>query len=109
MFTYSLVDERGGTNDERISRLYARLPSVDFSRAILQEAGEHMRVLTVPPCGWTDVGTPAGVARCGLHSQACPTERGAALTRAPVDLVEALRAFEDGMNLVDRSAGPDNQ
>ncbi|HEX7877927.1 MAG TPA: sugar phosphate nucleotidyltransferase [Candidatus Eisenbacteria bacterium] len=42
-----------------LSRLYARLPIRDFSRDVLQPVAANCRVLTVPECGWTDLGTRA--------------------------------------------------
>jgi mannose-1-phosphate guanylyltransferase len=39
--------------------LYARLPSRDFSREVLEPQTPQLSVVEVPPCGWTDVGTPA--------------------------------------------------
>ena len=41
--------------------LYQRLPVVDFSRAIVQQAPKDLRVITAPACGWTDLGTPRRV------------------------------------------------
>lgn len=41
---------------------YERLREVDFSRHILQGAERQLRVLAVPPCGWSDLGTPHRVA-----------------------------------------------
>jgi mannose-1-phosphate guanylyltransferase len=38
--------------------LFRALPPVDFSRDIVQAASVRLRVLAVPPCGWTDLGTP---------------------------------------------------
>jgi mannose-1-phosphate guanylyltransferase len=95
MFTYTLIDEKGGSNAERVSRLYDRLPNVDFSRTVLQDAGWDLGVLPVPPCGWTDVGTPEGVARC---ASSCSNDSGASgrcaeHSRPPVDLVDALEAL----------------
>jgi len=43
---------------EAFERLYADLRPVDFSRDILQKSVESLRALAVPPCGWTDLGTP---------------------------------------------------
>ena len=56
-----------------------------------------MRVVAVPPCGWTDVGTPEGVARC---AQKCSRHFGNELlvkdaTKPLLDLAEALRAYEE--------------
>jgi len=41
--------------------LYDRLPELDFSRDILQRSPELLRVMTVPACGWSDLGTPRRV------------------------------------------------
>ena len=43
---------------------YATLRTVDFSRDILEGEESCLRVLTVPSCGWTDLGTPARVWEC---------------------------------------------
>jgi mannose-1-phosphate guanylyltransferase len=42
--------------------LYERLPSVDFSTDLLQDNEHSLRVLRVPDCGWSDLGTPSRVA-----------------------------------------------
>lgn len=55
--------------------LYARLPTLDFSRDILEGQESRLRVLAVPACGWSDLGTPGRVldtlARLGtrLHTE----------------------------------------
>ena len=41
--------------------LYGALPRVDFCGEVLPPAVAHLRVLTVPACGWTDLGTPTRV------------------------------------------------
>jgi mannose-1-phosphate guanylyltransferase len=41
-----------------MTALYDRLPTVDFSRDVLQGNESMLRVLAVPNCGWTDLGTP---------------------------------------------------
>jgi mannose-1-phosphate guanylyltransferase len=41
---------------------YGRLPELDFSRHVLEGAEQALRVLPVPPCGWSDLGTPKRVA-----------------------------------------------
>jgi mannose-1-phosphate guanylyltransferase len=46
-----------------LSGLYQRLTPVDFSRDVLEGQEAMLRVLTVPHCGWTDLGTPQRVAR----------------------------------------------
>lgn len=42
----------------QLAELYARSPSIDFSRDILQRSCNSLRVLRVPACGWSDLGTP---------------------------------------------------
>ena len=42
----------------RLAELYARSPCIDFSRDILQRSADSLRVLRVPACGWSDLGTP---------------------------------------------------
>jgi mannose-1-phosphate guanylyltransferase len=49
------------TRDLQLARLYDRLPHMDFSRDILQASPALLQVLTVPPCGWSDLGTPRRV------------------------------------------------
>jgi mannose-1-phosphate guanylyltransferase len=44
------------------TELYGRLPELDFSRHVLEGAEDSLRVLPVPPCGWSDLGTPKRVA-----------------------------------------------
>lgn len=53
--------------------LYATLPVIDFSRDVLSSMERHLRVLAVPSCGWTDLGTPtrvlAALSRFGERKQ----------------------------------------
>lgn len=49
------------THPADLAELYERAPTLDFSRDILQRSPELLRVLTVPPCGWSDLGTPRRV------------------------------------------------
>ncbi|HKC15171.1 MAG TPA: sugar phosphate nucleotidyltransferase [Steroidobacteraceae bacterium] len=59
----ALAADAGATGSGRALRaLYERLPSVDFSRAIVEGAEPGLRVLKAPACGWTDLGTPRRVA-----------------------------------------------
>jgi mannose-1-phosphate guanylyltransferase len=45
----------------RLAGLYEDLPELDFSRDVLQRSRSLLRVLTVPACGWSDLGTPRRV------------------------------------------------
>lgn len=47
---------------QAIVEMYERLPLVDFSRDILQPQPQALRVMRVPECGWSDLGTPERVA-----------------------------------------------
>jgi mannose-1-phosphate guanylyltransferase len=49
--------------DEAIAAtdLYPRLPELDFSRHVLEGSESLLRVLPVPACGWSDLGTPRRV------------------------------------------------
>jgi len=38
---------------------YGKRDEMDFSREILQKQPARLQVLMVPPCGWSDIGTPA--------------------------------------------------
>lgn len=62
----SLLDclGREGWMPGTLESLYERLPERDFSRDVLARAPEALRVLEVPLCGWTDLGTPERVQRC---------------------------------------------
>jgi mannose-1-phosphate guanylyltransferase len=44
-----------------LARFYERLGAIDFSRDILAKAAHRLRLMPVPPCGWTDLGTPVRV------------------------------------------------
>ncbi len=57
-----------------LTDFYADLPSHDFSRDVLQACG-GAHVLSVPPCGWSDLGTPERLA-------AVPGLRGPLVERA---------------------------
>ena len=44
-----------------LGRLYADMPSLDFARDVLSSHPEFLMLQQVPPCGWSDLGTPARV------------------------------------------------
>lgn len=50
--------ERRTASSQELADLYSRLPDVDFSRDVLQRFPQSLRVLRVPACGWSDLGTP---------------------------------------------------
>lgn len=55
--------DRCGPPSATLGRLYRHLPSTDFSRDVLELVPQALRVRVVPPCGWSDLGTPARVSR----------------------------------------------
>jgi mannose-1-phosphate guanylyltransferase len=71
--------QSGGT--AAVARLYAQLPTIDFCGHILQGREEVLRVLPVPSCGWSDLGTPERVAK--VLRQAAAPERGFPTCRLP--------------------------
>jgi mannose-1-phosphate guanylyltransferase len=48
-------------DEAAIEAVYQRLSNVDFSRDVLQGKESLLKVLAVPHCGWTDLGTPKGI------------------------------------------------
>jgi mannose-1-phosphate guanylyltransferase len=60
------VARRGGNVPLAASaaaRLYQHLSPVDFFRDVIEGQEAKLRVLPVPKCGWTDLGTPQCVAQ----------------------------------------------
>jgi mannose-1-phosphate guanylyltransferase len=47
-----------------LERLYEDLPDIDFSRHIVEGTAAPLHVVSVPACGWSDLGTPQRVAEC---------------------------------------------
>ncbi|MCP3982144.1 MAG: hypothetical protein GY716_22790 [bacterium] len=65
------LDKRSGLG---LTDLYATLDNRDFSRELMQGSEEFLGVVNVPPCGWTDLGTPLRVADCVRRSALRPAE-----------------------------------
>ena len=61
MATAIARDTRTGDRSGALADLYETLPSIDFSRAVLQGAESRLRVIAAPACGWSDLGTPKRV------------------------------------------------
>jgi mannose-1-phosphate guanylyltransferase len=66
--------ERGaaGAAGPGVGRLYDELPTVDLSRDVLERAAGRLSVVRVPPCGWTDLGTPERLLRFMARAPAIP-------------------------------------
>ena len=57
----AIAHDRARPDAGALAALYERLPSIDFSRDIVAGQEAALRVLAVPPCGWSDLGTPQRV------------------------------------------------
>jgi mannose-1-phosphate guanylyltransferase len=79
MFTHVQVSA-GRRRDAVLPHLYERLPDIDFSREVLQGLKEELRVLVVPPCGWTDLGTETPVPAEAEAVDHCPISEGTGLS-----------------------------
>jgi hypothetical protein len=62
-----------------LDELYQSLPDIDFSRDILEGNEAKLRVLTVPRCGWSDLGTLDRIALMVRHFE----EERAVLSQCP--------------------------
>jgi hypothetical protein len=73
--------------------LYQRMPELDFSRDLLEGRERALRVLEVPPCGWSDLGTPNRVGQTVRHLM---RERrlGVHAVRARADLIDLSSRHE---------------
>jgi mannose-1-phosphate guanylyltransferase len=72
-----------------IAELYRTLPTLDFSRDIAQGREPFLSVVQVPPCGWSDLGTPERVAKALRRPAPCGAPRA---VTAALNLEERLRA-----------------
>jgi mannose-1-phosphate guanylyltransferase len=84
-----------GLKEPRERALFRALPLVDFCRDILQSDVARLRVLIVPPCGWTDLGTPYRVNQWLERASAFPpggANRGVEGQPLP-DLREAITSM----------------
>ena len=56
--TLAQLHSARGFEDEHLTAFYDLLPTVDFSRDILERVPDWLWVAPTEPCGWTDLGTP---------------------------------------------------
>ncbi|HXZ85225.1 MAG TPA: hypothetical protein VEI82_07025, partial [Myxococcota bacterium] len=69
-----------------LQALYRELAPSDFSRDVMERATSRLCVVPVPPCGWSDLGTPdriASVLGAGRERRA-PARSSGARSRRPV-------------------------
>ena len=77
-----------------LAKRYEGLDARDFSREFLQDDGVALRVLRVPTCGWTDLGTPRRVVACleGLDQREIVQRMSSTRPERWADSVHDLRA-----------------
>jgi mannose-1-phosphate guanylyltransferase len=89
----------GNTRARQLEALYSTLETHDFSRHVLESSAERLFLEIVPPCGWTDLGTPARVAACLAELRSETAAQSVTLVpepRAAFDLAQAFRSFSSG-------------
>jgi mannose-1-phosphate guanylyltransferase len=79
-------DARLGARSIALEEVYEDLPSVDFSRGVMQGAEQDLRVISAPACGWSDLGTPRRVAEALKRFEPGPRRREYVATPAFVNL-----------------------
>jgi mannose-1-phosphate guanylyltransferase len=62
-----VIDDALRLGGDTLDRIYQPLRSVDLSRDIFAHSAPALRVMQVPACGWTDLGTPQRVVECLEH------------------------------------------
>lgn len=72
---------------DELESLYGQLPEIDFSRDLIERSASQLQVLRVPPCGWSDLGTPRRVADAITYT---PAPAGTSATVVPL-----VRGFLD--------------
>jgi len=59
-----LATIRRGVAGRDLAGVYAELPPLDFSKDVLQGSEARLVAMRVPPCGWSDLGTPERLRDC---------------------------------------------
>lgn len=90
----SLNAGTAGAGWSAIVDMYERFPNLDFSRDLLEDCTDALRVITVPPCGWSDLGTPKRVAE--TLRRLAPVEQRHVATPAHVNLARQHALMESG-------------
>jgi mannose-1-phosphate guanylyltransferase len=90
------------TKRRNIAAVYDRVPCLDFSRDVLEGSLRYLTVAAVPPCGWSDLGTPRRVAETFTRYASSFRNQAAALVEEGqgfVDLTAHLFPVQGGYNL----------
>jgi mannose-1-phosphate guanylyltransferase len=96
----SSADEE--TKRRHLAAVYERVPCLDFSRDVLETSLRYLAVAAVPPCGWSDLGTPRRVAETFTRYASSFRSRAAALVEEGhgfLDLAAQLLPVQGGFGL----------
>jgi mannose-1-phosphate guanylyltransferase len=91
-------DMSRGNGTSELDRFYEHLPTLDFSRSVVQGEESALCVFTAPACGWTDLGTPRRVKNALHRLWSAPQRRAVLATRhvpAFVNLATQYAQFSD--------------
>jgi mannose-1-phosphate guanylyltransferase len=104
---WEIVTSRADEESKRrsLGAFYARVPCLDFSRDVLETSLRYLAVSTVPPCGWSDLGTPRRVAETFARYASSFRSRAAALVdegQGFLDLAAHLFPVQGGFGLRER-------
>jgi mannose-1-phosphate guanylyltransferase len=80
---YLTAGEQPITDANTLAALFRDLPTRDFSRDLLQREARRLRLIAVPACGWTDLGTPARLAAWLDRHREAAFWHNSGLTRLP--------------------------
>jgi mannose-1-phosphate guanylyltransferase len=99
------MDVDPATKQQWLRRVYAHLPSLDFSRDILEKSLDQLEVVTVPACGWSDLGTPRRVVQvlARNESSVLRDSRGSVAGQGFLDLAAQVLLTHGGFSLQERS------
>jgi len=66
-------------DSQGLEKLYATLPTTDFSRDLLERVADCLDLLVVPECGWSDLGTVPRLRRYLAAAASQPAESPSAM------------------------------
>lgn len=79
--------DRASASNWATSWLYRNLESADFSREVLTGQEGSLQLVSVPSCGWSDLGTPSRLARTLRRLEPRRNFGGSSGTRAAAPLI----------------------
>ncbi|HZF29241.1 MAG TPA: sugar phosphate nucleotidyltransferase [Gammaproteobacteria bacterium] len=84
------LDAQALSGYSAVAELYRTLPALDFSRDIAEGRESSLSVMQVPPCGWSDLGTPERIVKA-LRRPVAVDAHPPVLSAAALSLEERLR------------------